>query len=533
MLYVALSSALAAAVQPHIFMVIVDDFGWAETSYHREPSDPEISTPTIDSLVRQGVELNRHYVHMMCTPSRASFYSGRLPVHVLTQLADPCDKNGAVPRNMTGIAQVLKRGGYATHQVGKWDAGMVTPTHTPKGRGYDTSLNYFSHGNWMWTESEWLGSYDHRSDIPSASETQIVDLWNTDEPASSLNGTKYEEDIFRDRMLSILHAHDQSSPLFLTYASKLCHYPMQAPEAYQELPRVKAITQPNRRVYHAMVAFLDEQLRNITETMQQLGMWENTLMVLTSDNGGYVQQEKGGCNSSGYGGAASSDVGHGTACENGEAGANNFPLRGGKYSNFEGGIRVNAFVSGGFVPLAVRGVKLEQSIHIVDWYATFAGLAGVDPTDHFAAASGLPPIDSLDVWPLVSGASAISPRQTAGHLVTKELLVLGEYKYALPLTEMSASERGGPTYPNASTASDAIGSHTFTCPRTGCLYNVATDISEFHEISAQFPDVVKNMRAEIAKRAATIWSTDHSNDPACKVAAVEKWGGFYGPWKEV
>ena len=56
------------------------DFGWAETSYHRNPEDKEISTPTMDALVKSGVELNRHYVHMMCTPSRASFYSGRLPV---------------------------------------------------------------------------------------------------------------------------------------------------------------------------------------------------------------------------------------------------------------------------------------------------------------------------------------------------------------------------------------------------------------------------------------------------------------------
>ena len=74
-------------------------------------------TPTIDSLVQEGVELNRHYVHMMCTPSRSSFQSGRLPAHVLTVLSSPCDENGAIPRNMTGIAAVLKKAGYATHQV--------------------------------------------------------------------------------------------------------------------------------------------------------------------------------------------------------------------------------------------------------------------------------------------------------------------------------------------------------------------------------------------------------------------------------
>jgi len=66
----------------------------------------------MDALVKEGIELNRHYVHMMCTPTRASFQSGRLPVHVLTRLSSPCDENGAIPRNMTGIAAQLKTAGY-------------------------------------------------------------------------------------------------------------------------------------------------------------------------------------------------------------------------------------------------------------------------------------------------------------------------------------------------------------------------------------------------------------------------------------
>ena len=97
------------AQPPHILFVVVDDFGWAEVGYHREAKTPEVNTPTIDALVAEGVELNRHYVHMMCTPSRASLQTGRLPVHLITQLAGPCDINGAIPRNMTGLAAQLKR----------------------------------------------------------------------------------------------------------------------------------------------------------------------------------------------------------------------------------------------------------------------------------------------------------------------------------------------------------------------------------------------------------------------------------------
>ena len=81
---------------------------------------------------------------------------------------------------------------------------MAYPESTPKGRGYDTSLNYFGHGNWMWSQSEWGGSEDHQMDIPN---TTIVDFWDTDKPAKTLNGTGSEEDLFRDRIVNILHDH--------------------------------------------------------------------------------------------------------------------------------------------------------------------------------------------------------------------------------------------------------------------------------------------------------------------------------------
>jgi len=520
---------------PHIFFVIVDDFGWAEVGYHRAARAADVRTRHIESLVKEGVELHRHYVHMTCTPSRSSFQSGRLPIHVLTELATACDKNGAIPRNMTGIAAVLKRAGYATHQVGKWDAGMATPHHTPKGRGYDSSLNYFSHANWMYSEAEWLGSYSYRDDVP---QPGIIDLWDTDRPARHLNGTGYEEYLFRDRIQHILRTHDQRKPLFLQYDSKIAHYPLQAPTEYQE--QFKEILQDNKRVYRAMVSFLDDQLKNITDTMKELGMWENTLMVLSSDNGGFVNPEEGTCNTTmpspetSGSSLAGSDVGHGTACFNGEAGANNYPLRGGKYSYFEGGIRVNAFISGGFVPKAVRGSRLDGTLHIADWYRTLAeGIAGIDPTDHWAAQSGLPPIDSLNMWPMLSGKNMTSPRDSVGLIVRDNMLIHGRWKYITGGTVLKFAARGGPEYPNATTAHDPIGPHTLTCPASGCLFDVVSDPSEDHEVSSTHPDVVAFMKAELHRQAKSAWSTSHTADPACKTTAYQRYGGFYGPFQEI
>merc|ERR1719305_2021192 len=108
-----------------------------------------------------------------------------------------------------------------------------------------------------------------------------------------------------------------------------------------------------------MVYFVDEMIGNVVQKLKADGLWENTLIVAHADNGGPIYSD-------------------------GAAGANNYPLKGGKLSNWEGGIRGNAFVSGGFVPAALRGSRYDGLVTLWDWYATFAALAGVDATDHRA-----------------------------------------------------------------------------------------------------------------------------------------------------
>eukprot|EP00948_MAST-09A_sp_MAST-9A-sp1_P000778 g778.t1 len=502
----------------------------------------------MDSLVTNGIELNRHYVHMMCTPSRAAFQSGRLPVHVTTQLSDPCDKNGAIPYNMTGIAEQLSSLGYETHEVGKWDCGMATWKHTPQGRGYETSLNYFGHGNWMYTEREWQGSQNNKSDIPTWGD---IDFWDTDKPASHLNGTGYEELLFRDRIKEIISSRngkEESSqrPLFLNYNSKIAHYPLQAPPEYQN--KFSFIEDENRRLYASMVNFLDDQLKSIVTEFKQAGLWNDTLMILTSDNGGYVKQEEGGCNSTtGLNGPMSNDAGHGTVCFNGEAGANNYPLRGGKYSNFEGGIRVNAFVSGGYLPQHVRGTKNENIIHIADWYGTLCNLAESKIPqsarkqnnlyscfhDGLAVSSQLPDVDSKDQWPILMGTSSEDTTGRETILVHPNLLIHNEWKYAAPSTVMIESAWGGPFYPNKTTADtgDAIDQHRFVCSATtGCLFNIVDDVEERNDVAEQFPDIVTQMQKLMEQERKTIWSQSHENDPLCRKEATKR-GGFLGPWK--
>lgn len=113
--------------RPHVLFILVDDLGWGDIGYH-QPLSREIQTPTIDNLAqKEGLILDRHYVHSSCTGTRVSLQSGRLPVHVQTALKLPEDPSSGMPRNMTGFAQYLRSAGYHTHYVGKWDSGMTTP----------------------------------------------------------------------------------------------------------------------------------------------------------------------------------------------------------------------------------------------------------------------------------------------------------------------------------------------------------------------------------------------------------------------
>ena len=293
--------------KPNLVFMLVDDWGWANVGYHRDPPTKEVVTPNIDGIVKEGLELDQHYVFKFCSPSRSCLMSGRLPIHVNDQNAppniynpqDPVSGFAGIPRNMTGLATKMKLAGYAAHQVGKWDAGMATPDHIPIGRRFDTSFGYYHHANDFYTE------------IASACNgTGMVDLWDTDKPAHGVNGTgpdKYEEGLFKERLLKIVNDHDTSTPLFLYYAPHIVHTPLEVPDSYAS--KFSFIDDKDRQMYRAMVNYLDDVVGELVDALKKKGMWENMLFASSSDNGG--PEYPGG-------------------------GANNYPLKGGKLSNWQG-----------------------------------------------------------------------------------------------------------------------------------------------------------------------------------------------------
>jgi len=514
-------SVLVLAKPPHILHILIDDFGWANVGYHRK-DDPtkEVQTPVIDQLVKDGIELDRHYVFKYCSPTRSAILSGRNPIHVnVLNLSfdyynpfDPISGFAGIPRNMTVIGEKMKMGGYATHMVGKWDVGMATPDHIPKGRGFDTSLIYFNHENDYWT-----GFADDNPCGP----WNIVDLWEDDHPAttrinnatcsqSNQVGCVYEDTLFTNQVLDIIQSHDPDVPLFIYWAPHTIHAPLQVPQDI--LDKFSFIDHPARRFYQAMTYFMDSSIGQVVDALKQKGLWDNTLVSFMSDNGGPIYN-------------------------NGTSGGNNYPLKGGKASNWEGGIRVNAFVSGGFIPQKRRGTVESGYITGWDWYGTYCSLAGVNPEDEKAKLAGLPPVDSYDMWPLLSGQTNKSLRNeiilgdTFLELFESTViggLIQGPWKLILGLQTQTGWT--GPTYPNSSTnwQSDFA---LESCEFSGCLFNIETDPTEHNEVGDQFPEIRHKLHERIRELEKTVFSPDRGlEDPAACGTALTTWGGFWGPW---
>jgi hypothetical protein len=441
--------------------------------------------------------------------------------------------------------------------------GMATPTHTPEGRGFNSSLIYYEHkvrsGGAEPDAYEAVHCASSTPICPQSSPPQVdfdnqgimqtdcltsapgtIDLWDSGGPARSLNGTGYADDLFTHRVLSIIRRHDWSPggpPLFILFTPHAAHCPLQVPRA--DLARLNSTIVPSdetlcsaqtpyifpgstaadfrcRAQYETLVALLDANVGKAVDELRNAGVWNETLMFFSSDNGGPLVLD--------------------------ESGANNHPLRGGKYSWWEGGTRAAAFVSGGYLPPAVRGSVLQEPLHLTDMYATYGGLAGLpDPTaDPVAAAAGLPPVDSLDMWPLLSGANATSPRTELP--LSPTAFISGRYKLLLGAAEPYATWTGE-RYPNATSPAHRPGDANADCATPGgCLFDVVADPTEHVDVAAAHPDIVAAMKARLGELAKGFYSNNDTGVDACPPGISvpcacylalpgNKWNGFFGPFQ--
>lgn len=526
-------SATAAALSPHVLVILVDDWGHANVGFHASALDRannETQTPNLDALAADGIILERHYTFRFCSPTRSALHTGRNPIHVNvfnSDLAtvnknDPISGYAGIPVNMTSFPELLRDAGYATQMAGKWHIGLARMRHLPIGRGYQRSLVYLDGSNSYWdnTCTGWC---------PYTSSNKFTDLWENSLPAWGRNnswgctqisqaGCTYEDDMFTDFLVEGIAAHNASQPLLTYFAPHSVHVasdpglPLEVPDA--ALARFAFINDTSRRFYAAMVNTVDAQIGRIIDAVKAQGMWEKTLVIVSADNGGLVYPD-------------------------GHFGASNFPLKGGKQANWEGGVRSNALVSGGFVPVSRRGTVETGWAGIEDWYTTLGNLAGADTTDPAAAAAGLPPVDGVDLWPMLSGANSTSPRTEiwlgaddgGSHATIQGVINADGFKALInsggPVDMAFWTGELQPNGTNTPAASMDCGN--VTAPK--CLYNVLQDPTEHVNLADAHPDILQQLAARIAELQRTVFDPDRGNpDPlACNMTAT-KWRGFVGPF---
>jgi arylsulfatase A-like enzyme len=338
--------------KPHIVIIVADDMGYQDVGFRGS----DIRTPNIDKLAREGVILQHHYVNAVCAPTRASLMTGRYAVRTgfwRGNLANT--EEFGLGLDETLLPEMLKRNGYSTHGVGKWHCGSYTWDHTPAKRGFDTFFGLFLGGQDYFThrQGRWL---DFREDYHDTNG-DFVDHLRDD-----MDGL-YSTNLFSEKSQELIRNHDKTRPLFLYLAYTAPHAPHQAP--LDEIRRFSSgFVDPIRRNYATRVSIMDEGIGNVTDTLREQGMMDNTILIFTADNG-----------------ARHSD------------GGSNFPLRGAKGTYFEGGIRAVAFVNSPL--LRKTGYTNTNLHHVTDWYATFRNLVGDDPRKYGKVQL---PIDGVDIW---------------------------------------------------------------------------------------------------------------------------------------
>jgi len=370
-MFACLSTA-SAAQPPNIIFIVADDLGWNDMGFK---NGGLINTPNVDSLVRDGLELDQYYVQSVCSPTRATMMTGRYPLHHTVVDWLVTGKAMALPLNETLVPEVLAHAGYKSHMTGKYHLGMTTWQHTPTFRGFDSFVGFYGGGENYFTHRTG-DKYDFRRDMSPNCGSGCSEL------AVEETG-RYSSHIFSEEAIRVITEHDVSSPLFLFLSYQSVHAPTMVPDSYRDVYN-SSISDDKRRQFAGMVSAMDEGIGNVTSALWAKGMLDNSVVVFTTDNGGATPDTPG----------------------HDYSGSSNYPLRGGKHAIWEGGTRgVAGFWAGaatGLLPDSRRGTVVRQLMHAADWLPTFASIAGI------SSRVASMPLDGFDQsGPLLKGSQAV------------------------------------------------------------------------------------------------------------------------------
>jgi arylsulfatase A-like enzyme len=402
----------------------VDDLGWAEVGYNGATYH---ETPTIDRLAEKALVFNRAYMRPSCSPSRASLFTGLNAAHTgIYHVAGygrvKPDKFKVSPpvsghhyeKPITMLGEALKRAGYRTGYVGKWHV-----TKDPKKHGFD-----FNAGGW------------YRGDPPSYFSPYKNKMLE-DGPEG-----EYLPDRLADESIGFIR-RNRDQRFFLFYAPYSVHWPVEARE--QDIQRFADKPKEDRRqlpAYAAMVYAVDRAIQRVFDVLEQEKLADNTLVVLTSDNGA-----NGRCALPG-------------------------PLRGTKGTVYEGGVRVPAMA---YWPGHTVARTTDALIDVIDWYPTLVDVAGASLPEHALDGRTLVPVlngevdqvrDRLHMHvPVYNGSKEGAECLIPFYQTPATVGFRGKYKYV----------------------------RNYEPERPDELFDLDADIGETSNAADQYPEVVREM----------------------------------------
>ena len=416
---------------PNVVLIYADDLGYADVGPFSDKSGrPRPQTPNIDRIAEEGLRLTSFYTaQAVCSASRAALMTGSYPNRVGIQGALNHTAEYGINSNETTIAEVLKQRGYATAIFGKWHLGHHKP-FLPVHHGFDEYLG-LPYSNDMWPRHPERGTFFPDLPLIEGDEVARVD------PDQSQLTTWYTE-----RAVKFVENH-RNQPFFLYVPHSMPHVPLFVSDKF------KGKTAGG--LYGDVIAEIDWSVGQIVEAVRRTGIEENTLIVFTSDNGPWLS----------YGN-------HG-----GSAG----PLREGKATAFEGGVRV-PFVARWPGRIPAGSVSAVPAMTI-DLLPTFAALAGAAvPPDRI--------IDGRDIRPILSSRGNTSePHDALYFYWGDELHAIrsGKWKVHLPHPYQSLETAGANGQPGKYVRKE-IGLS---------LFDLDADIGETTDVAERNPEIVRQL----------------------------------------
>lgn len=419
------------ANQPNVVIIFTDDQGYRDVGCF---GATDIKTANLDRMAAEGIRFTDfHVAQAVCSASRASLLTGCYPNRIgIKGALGPNSKVGLSDQETT-IAQLLKARGYATGMVGKWHLGDHA-SFLPIKHGFDEWFGLaYSHD--MWPKHE----KTKYPDLPLYDYDKVV----TQNPDPSTLTTRYTE-----RAVSFIE-RQKDKPFFLYVAHNLPHVPLGVSEKFKG--------KSERGLYGDVIMEIDWSVGQILDALKRNGLDNDTLVIFTSDNGPWLLF--------------------------GNHGGQALPLREGKATSFEGGLR-EPFIARWPGKIQAGAVCAELAC-TMDLLPTIAKLTGAE----------LParPIDGKDIWPLLSSApNAKSPHEFFYYYWIDELQAVRAGKWKLHVAHnYTQPDPPGKDGHYGKYATRKIGQE---------LFDLEKDVSESHDVAAENPKVVEELLA-LAERA--------------------------------